>query len=319
MTTAATQPGNQTAWSAGIPNTTKKAAEKLGRMPTIFSKKDGSIVGVNKQRLYETPFLLQTNPPNNIVVAPAGATSPQTSLRVSAEGPMQIREIAAQRSNPVSVQIYMQDGTSPRKLMNAPCHIDTIFGTGGQEYPLPEALYIDENSSMTIAFTDLSGAGSNVQVAMQCAKYGKLQSDPTLTRIKQRLKSRQYLSMPFFQTFDQGSVALTALQNTQIEMLIGADYHFLISQISFVSTGTFSLNIIDETKGESIINAPSNTNYAIPSLLLCGTNQYPYRFTQPILVQSQQRLLFTLQDTSGAANTIWITLGGQFLSTRMWS
>lgn len=302
------------------PSSIKRNPGRLGRMPSIFTDtKTGRVLAGNKRKLHETPFFLQTNPPNNAVTVGASVTTDPQIMRISSEGPLEVAEMGIKRSNTCTVVLYLNDGNTPIRMMNSPCHIDTIFGTGGLMFPMPEALYLDENRSLSIAYTDLSGAGATVRAALSAAKYSQLQQDANLARIKQRLDSGQYLSMPFFYTFDQGSVALTALQTSQLEIQIDPAYHFEIHQISFVSTGSFSINIVDEAKGESIINAPSNTNFPIPHLLLCGNASHPYRYSEPILCFAQQKLQVTLQDTSGAANTIFLTLSGKAITTKKWS
>lgn len=302
------------------PNNVNPAEVRLTRVPSIFTDpKSGRVLATNKRKLYETPFFLQTNPPNNKVAITALATTDQQTMRISAEGPLQVSAFGATRAAECTVMIYLNDGATPVRLMNSPIHIDTIFGNGGQMYPLPQGLYLDENRALSLTYTDLSNGSNSAQVAFNAAKYSQLQQDANLARVKQRLQMSQYLSMPFWYTFDQGPVTLTALQQQQIEIQIDPAFHFEIHQLSFKSTGTFSINIVDLAKGESIINAPSNTNYAIPHLLLCGNNQYPYKYSEPVMVFAQQKLLVTLQDTSNASNTVWLTLGGKAIATKQWS
>lgn len=303
-----------------MPSSLVKAPNKLRRMPSVITRPDGSVVAANKKRIYETPFFLLTNPPVNNVTFPALGTSATAAMRVASAGPMQVVELGAQRTNPCTVMLYINDGVSPKRMMNAPCHIDTLFGNGGLMYPLAEALYLDENRALSIAYTDLANSGNNAaQVALSCSRYGQIQDDPTLGRIKQRLSSKEYLSMPFFLTFDQQSVTLASLANTMVNMQIPQDINFEVHQISFVSTGSFALNITNAESGVALINAPSNDDYNIPNLMMCGTNQHPYRFSEPWLLFGGQNLTISLADTSQASNTIWITLGGKMVSPKQWS
>lgn len=303
------------------PSSAKNGASKLGRMPSIFTDSNtGKVLAANKRKLYELPFFIQTNPPNNVVQLGAGGltTDPQT-MRTSAEGPMQITAMGLQRTGTATAVLYLNDGSSPIRLMNSPCHVDTIFGNNGLMFPLPAALFIDENRALSITYTDLSGTTNAAQVALSAAKYLQLQNDAGLSRIKQRLQTSQYLSMPYFYTLDQGVANLTPLQTAQFEIQIDPAFHFEIHQLTFVSTGPFSINIVDEAKGESIINAPSNTNYPIPNLLLCGVAGHPYKFSESILTFAQQKLQITLQDTSGANNAVWLTISGKALALKQWS
>lgn len=288
-------------------------------MPSVITRPDGSVVAANKQRLYETPFFLLTNPPLNSVSFGALATSLTAAMRVASAGPMQVAEMGVQRTGACTVMLYINDGVSPKRMMNAPCHIDTIFGIGGNMYPLPEALYLDENRALSIAYTDLTNSNNAARVALSCSRYGMLRDDPNLARIKQRLSSKEYVSMPFFLTFDQQSVTLASLTNTMLNMQIPQDINFEVHQISFVSTGSFAIDITNAESGVSLINAPSNDDYMVPNLMLCGTNQHPYRFSEPWLLFGGQNLTVSLADTSQASNTIWITLGGKMVSPKQWS
>lgn len=310
------------------------------RMPTVFQDKVGQIVGINKKRIYETPFFINTNPPQTVVPIKNGSTSKAASLRVSAEGPMQILELGARRDDAnkftaCNVVLTIQDGASAHSLMNAPCHIDAIFGPGGQMYPLPEGLYIDENRALSAVFTDLvptTGAppqpAKKVQITGSAAKYNQITKDPTLARIKQRLQTRQFLSMPYWYTFDNGSVTLSPLGYQEVTLEIGFDHHFEIHQMSIVSDGEVAVNIIDLTKGESIINAPSNGNYPVNSRLWFGQGGYPYRLHEPITIFTTQSLMFQLQDLSGIpyvagdarypGNKVYLVLGGRRITVKDW-
>ncbi len=299
-----------------------RAPENICHMQTIFAKKDGTVVGINKKRLYENSFFLNTNPPDNNVAIAAGKTSSAVAMRASGEGPMQLTAFGAVRDAEHAaclVRLTMRDGSGAIPMSNSPLHIDTVFGPGGQMYHLPEGLYVDEDRALTAMFTDLSGAPNHARITGVGAKYTQLQQDPALVRIKDRLKASQFLSMPYFYTLNNGFTDLTGLQSREIQIEIANQHNFEIHQIGFSSTGSFNLNVVDLTKGESIINAPSGANYGIPHLLMCGDTGYPYRFHAPILVFGSQRLLVTLQDTSGAANRIFLTLGGKLVKIRLWA
>ncbi len=299
-----------------------RAQDKIGKFDTLIQLKDGRIAAVDKRRLYECPNFLLTDPPNNDVVVPLGATSLQSSMRVSGEGPVQLTQMGAVQDGThgnVLVRLYIRDGSQQIKISNVPLHIDTIFGPGGQMYPLPEGCYVDEDRAMAADFTDLTGAGTNARICLVGAKYSQLQNDPSLERVKERLKASQFLSTPQFYGINDGKVVLTAFQSLSFQIEINAGNNFELHQLSVVSTGTFNLNITDLSKGESIINAPQNGNYPLPSTLFVGDGSYPYRFHEPILMFGGQNLMLDFVDTSGAGNTIYLTLGGVNLKVRDWS
>lgn len=297
----------------------ERASDDIGYFQTLVATKGGRILAVDKRRLEETPFFLLTNPPNNLVVAPAGASSTPVAMRLSGEGPMQMIMLGMHADPPVLVRLYARDGNQPCLLMNNPIHSDTMAGPGGQMYPLPEALYTDEDRALAVVFSDITGESSNVRFTAVGAKYLQLQADPSTERVKQRLKDTQFLSMPYFYTFDKNKASLTAYQSTQFEITISNGHNFEIHQLSYTSDGEFSIDIIDLTKGESIIQAPRGTHYEIPNTLLLGTGSYPYRFHEPVLIFGGQRLLVNLTDLSGDTNEIYLTLGGRAIKIRNWA
>lgn len=292
----------------------------MARMPTLIEspRRDGSIIAVNRRRTREQPYLLQTNPPDNAVTIQANQATPMQICAVSGEGPAQIVSFGHEKTGDCRVFLQIQDGQTQRGLMNGACHIDTVMGTGRQPYRLPEALYIDELRSLQTSFTDISGALNEVRISALATRYMSQQVDPTMDRIRKRLDEKQYISMPFWYTLDEGPVEVGAGATVQSTITVGQDHHFQIFQLSAVSTGLFNINIVDTQRGESLISAPQDVNYAIGSELIIGNGNFPYRFHEPRLVQTRQRLVVTLTDRTGAPNTIHLTLGGRALAVRLW-
>jgi hypothetical protein len=293
----------------------------MPRIPTLVEspRKDGSIIGVNRRRIAEMPYFLMTNTPNNAVVVGANQSSPPQVCTLSGEGPAQIVSFAHQKTGVARVFMQTQDGTTQRGLMNRAVHIDTIMGTGQQPYMLPEALYVDELRSLVVAYTDLSGFANTIRFAGLATRYLHRQYDPTMERIRQRLAERQFLSMPYWYTLDQGSISVAGGATVQQVITIGQDHHFQIMQITGTSTRPYDINIVDPNLGESLFSAPQDQNYAIGSELVVGSANFPFRFHEPRLVRAGQILLVTITDRGGVApNVINLTLGGRTLALRMW-
>jgi hypothetical protein len=124
---------------------------------------------------------------------------------------------------------------------------------------------------------------------------------------------------PYFYTFNDGSITVPALGTVTAQIQMNLDTNFELHQIGLSSSGTFCLDVVDSAKGESLINAPHGTHYPVPSSLLCGTTGHPMRFHEPIMVYAGQTLNITLIDTSGSANTIYLTFGGLAVKVRKWS
>jgi len=396
-------------------NELKRAPDNIGKLQTIFSDKRGRVAGVNKDRLNELPFMLNTNPPNLRAMMPTPLQgSPTRELRISAEGPMQVTQLNAKRTDIITpgsglltvvaafpqvnvvgtgtkfqeelepgdtilvvddaailrtvnvdiitsarnlavtagtafpgavtalpyniwkrfdmclLQLYSRDGQSVVPLSNNYVHRDTITGSLGQPYRLPEALYTDETRAMAVVARDISALGgtallgNGLQLTLPSAKYTKEQLDPNLKRIGDRLKAKQFLAMPYFYTADVGAIALTRLGYSESIITIPESSHFELHQMSVAFGPTeanqFLIDIVDLAKGESIINAPSGRDYMLPWQLIFGQNGYPYRLPEPIMIYAGQKLLVKMQETAGnAASTVYITLGGKMVPVRNWS
>lgn len=304
-------------------NELQRAPTYIGRFDTLINMKSGRVMALDKRRLDETPFFLLTNPPNNQITVPAGASSKEVAMRVSGEGPMQLIMIGGNTAVSALVRLYTRDGNQMALLMNNPIHSGTMMGSGGNMYPLVEALYVDEDRALSAVFSSLDPDNDvTFSFCAVGAKYTKLQDDPSLARVKKRLKDSQFESIPYWYTLDKNKATLTPYQSASYQITIDPGHNFEIHQIGcFSNSGNqFSIDIIDMTKGESIIQAPRGTHYEVNNLLLCGTNGgYPYKLNEPIIVFGGQRLLVNLTELGGEDNEIYVTLGGRALKVRQWA
>jgi hypothetical protein len=112
----------------------KRAPASIGKMTTIFSDRRGHVVGANKDRLYERPFMLNTNPPNTTVAMPTPNQGSNTvEMRLSAEGPLQLTNLNAKKTNiqtPGTGTISFNSGTSTTAATGAGTHFTTELNVG---------------------------------------------------------------------------------------------------------------------------------------------------------------------------------------------
>lgn len=292
----------------------------MGKIQTMFSAPDGRVVAVNRKRLAEYPYFLLTNQPNNKVTVAARSPSQPISMTLGPDGPGQITALSAKRTDAdMRVFLLLTDGRMQRGLMNSACHIDTIFGNGQLPYHLPEALYLPEGRALQAILTDFSGSANDVYLTAITQRYTAEQADISLKAARERMKRREYLTTPYWYTPNAGKIALTANGTATVAIDIASAHHFQLFQMSVVSDGNFSINIVDNSRGESLIQAPQGKNYEIPSFLLFGTANLPFRFHEPRIFSAGQKIILKLTDLSGAANTVWPTFGGRAIATKMWS
>jgi len=293
----------------------------MARIPTLIEDPNipGRVIGVNRKRLDEIPYWLLTDLPNNIVTVPARQSSPLQTLILSQIGPMRITNFGIQRTGACRVFLRLQDGDSPKALMNSAIHVDAICGNVGQPYNLPEALFVDEKRTLQAGFTDLSGAANNIRFVAHGSKWTSQQSDPTMERTRQRLEKKQYLSTPFWYTTDgNGPVVVGIGATVNAVVTIGQDHFFDIMTLSHVATGLYNINITHAQTGESLIQGPQEADYQIGSELLFGNGNFPFRLHEPRMIQYGQKLLVTITNRHVAQNTIYLALGGRAITVRMW-
>jgi hypothetical protein len=311
----------------------------MPRIPTILSRLNGQVYGINPKRLAEIPYFLVTNPPNNTVVIGPGLSSPKVVMSVSGEGPCEIlafsrqvvRAAVIQAQARATVFIQMQDGDGIRGLMNGSIHVDNLAGdAGGTMYRLPESLYIDELRSLIFNFTDLNnavGVNNNINFLGSSRRYLTQIIDDDLTRVRARLDRRQYLSTPYWYTLDGGPQNVVGGGTTALfPITVGQDHHFEIHQLTrvvhevgnFAVSGPFDIDIVDISKGESIISGPQNVHFPISGDLIFGNGNFPFKFHVPRLVQVGMKLMVTIVNRHANPQTFHLCLGGRALANRMW-
>lgn len=288
-------------------------------MQTLVVDKKGTVRSANIRKLDEFPFFLVPNRPNNAISLAGYGTGDQTfSMGISGEGPASIYALGLKSTSSFKVKFLVAEGDRQRYICNTAVHSSTVFGSGQLPYPLPEPLFIDELRQLFLEVSDVSGSANTLYPVAHASRATSEMVDPALTLSRKRQEDKQFLSVPYFYTFDNGAVTLSANQSVEKEITIGPEAHFWLRQLSYASTGRFSLDIIDANKGESIISAPQGVHYNLPADLILGSGNYPWTFSEPIFVMTKQQLVVKLTDLSGASNTVYLTLGGRALADRMW-
>ena len=293
----------------------------LSRVPTLIESKSrpGAIDAVHLRKLFEFPFWLTTDQPNNVVSVAANSASPLTTMRVSSAGPGIVNALSVRRTGTALIALNILDGQTPQTLMNGPVHIDAIVGNNTLPYRLAEPIYTDENRAVVVSFTDLSGSANTFRLVAHCARHTSVKYDPKLQDIRNRLKERQFISMPFWYTTDTGPVVLTGSGTGNVGISIAQDHHFLLYKMSVVATSRlFNLELIDTTKGKSLIDGPGQAGSEISANLCLGDANYPFVLPEPYFFEAGTKIQVNLTDRSASTNTIYLALHGSIIKTRMW-
>jgi hypothetical protein len=289
------------------------------RYETVISSPTGEVIAVDKRRLMEVPFFLLTNPTQNAVVVPANGSSGPVVCRVSDDGPAEVVALTGEFTGNFTMKMKVRDGMGDRELMNAPIHVQTIWGTNFAPYRLAESLLIDEQRGIDIEYFDQTGATNTIRMAAQAVRYLELMDDPKAERLRVRMRRRERLSYPMWYGFEgvgYAELAAGAAGNFPITIL---EDHFDLHTIAIWGTTSqdIDIQITDVTKGEPLIDAFDGDSYLLNVGLLGWTADYAYRLNEPRLFMGSSKLVVQLRNNGVATNRIYLALGGRALAHRM--
>lgn len=296
------------------------ANRPLNRIHTLREMRDtpGQIVSVDKIATQENPYFLTSDAPNEAVSLAANRTSIQPAT-VSNEGSIEVTRLAAQYTGAARITISVPDGKQLAQLMNAPIHIQTIFGSAAQPYILPEALYLHDRNGFSISYSDISGSANVIRLNFISAQYTKQLYDTRIERIQGRMRLRERETYPYWYTFNNSFATLAGNGSATESIRINNTGHFLLTHISGLSTGAYSLDILDATKGASILDDSGFSSYQVPNELFVANGNFPYRFEQGLFFEAGSKITIPMTDLSGSENQVNLTLGGIWIAKRMWS
>lgn len=301
------------------------------RIPTIIedAAKTGRIIGVNRARLGEHPFFLLPNKvaATNSITVSANRSSVPSMMAVSEEGPMLIHALGHQKTGAMTCMLQIMDGQTPTSLMNNAINVGCIFGNNGQPFYFPEALYLDQGRALAARFTDISGSTNAIRPVAFGAKYTKVIYDPTLKLTRKRMQQRQFVACPYFYTIEPtnddgvpaGASRVSANGTNNEVVNISQTHDFELFKMTFIATSSsFNINVVEAESGESIIDSPGDTNYAVSANIIMGNANFPFVFHEPRLFRGGSKLLVTLTDYSGSQNDIFICFSGRTILKRKW-
>lgn len=283
--------------------------------PALYETAQG-IVG-DLGELQTIPFFLTPNAPNDsILIDEPGHVMGPLAMTAPKDGPLLLRSLHANRVDyDCFAEFEMQDGSETRKLCNAPIYLRTILGQYALPYYLPQYLFLPENGVIYINIQAISAMETALCLNFEAVKMLRKQLDMNGKMALGRIERRSILSVPYFATFQNGFLDLDASGSNSAEIQIPYEGSFLARKISYHSTGTLKLNIINQATKESMILAPRETSYEVPVADIIGTSGQPLDLIEPWHIGAGQKLLITATDTSGSANRFYLTIGGEFIRT----
>lgn len=160
-------------------------------------------------------------------------------------------------------------------------------------YIIPRPYLIRAGATYTTSFADFSGVANSIRMAFHGAKL----------RVGQAPWDQDWKAKPPY-TYSTGQIVIAANQSASVNINIQVDSHFLVEKITGVRTGPALITIKDSGIGRQWMNSSVHIDN------LMGNSQFPNILPAPRLVQRGSSLNITIQDISGAQNTIEMIFDG---------
>lgn len=206
-------------------------------------------------------------------------------------------------------RVRYRDDTSGRFLQKASQDIRTIGGTafysmapGGPTPPgftpfvWPKPYQISKAATLTIQAADFSGLSYNVRMAFHGNKVR-----PGAAPWDGKWKA----AIPYVYSLSTtGTVTIAANGTTSVSIPTDSDAPFLCQKMTGARTGSCLVTMRDGSRDRQWMNIPCEFDN------LLGNGMWPNVFPSPRFVDRGSVVAVTLQDLSGASNTVEINLIG---------
>lgn len=254
--------------------------------------------------------------PEVITLGPAGGvTATQEALfRIDSYGHFDWVYIVGESTTIYTLEIF--DPGRTRKLQNRPMVSANVVGTAQQPFRLPEPYFFqvgDARRELIVTFRNLFSAQPlDVRLALYGRKIYHKQAPPEVDLyMRQRIGDGErvysYFLSPIEYDLDGTPVTVPAGGVTTFTFEGEANADSDIHKMMSVSTGSFTFAIRRESTDRMLYTGQ------VPGNLGTGTAQFPYYFPDTLFLERSKRLLMDVTNTSGANNTISVTMAGRVL------
>lgn len=209
-----------------------------------------------------------------------------------------------------NVAVLIQDMASGRRYMNRAQHIRNIAGIAQNPFIFREPLIIPTYNQLKFEYYKITGGAVNFRHYLHGWRYFDRSGANDLKKMKD-IENRVQIATPYFLSPETGTNAapgavVSGNATFMNSVKIGGG-HFQMLGMTYVSTGTFTLEIIDVETRRTIMNGAMSAAGSI------GTAKFPRLLDVPYTVPMGGQLRMTLVDTSGSSNTIYLCLFGRLI------
>ena len=245
--------------------------------------------------------------PEQIVMA-ANAASAPIGMRITHEGPFEGGYLMYDRDSVDSgaCLIDLTDTHRRHRITARPCHVDTIMGDGTRPSIIPESIWIERRQNIQFQATDLTGAPNAIRPYIAGQRFFLEQArDEHLDAYSFGRSFRARYMLPYFAPTDK-DIEMVGDDTLEWQFTQDGRGHFEVMKINYVSTGDFRFKIRDEVGTELTQNWVHNTAGL-------GTARDPFMTYGSWFITASGIVTFTIEDLSGTANKIYLTLLGRIL------
>lgn len=245
---------------------------------------------------------------NTSIAAGSGATFAETDLRLDSDVNFEAIKFSHVATDS-RILVRFKDDAFGRNYQNAALDLRTISGgpvsdiefnsanqnPGFMPFVLPAPMLLRAATTFTLDMADNSGQANSLRLSMHGAKI----------RPGKAPWKEPWRATPVF--FYTANVTIAANETASVNIPINIDSHFIVKKITGIRTGAALVTVKDgATDRQWQDRAVHIDNFM-------GNGHFPNMLPAPRFIYKGSVLNLTIQDLSGASNTIRIVLSGEKL------
>jgi hypothetical protein len=246
---------------------------------------------------------------NTSLAAGTGVTFTDTTIRTDTDADFElIRRSHVATNSRILVQfkddaygrLYQNSALDLRDISGAPVS-DITVGSAVQHkgilpFTLPRPILIRAATTYTASLSDASGLANSLRMSLHGAKI----------RPGKAPWNEPWRARPEFD-YTTGAVTIAANQTSSVNISINIDAHFLIHKITSTRGGNALITVKDGATDRQWMNTAVHIdNFA-------GNGHFPNILPAPRFIYKGSVINVTIQDLSGASNTIRLNFHGEKL------